>query len=244
MQTAGKQVTQPLFVDPATGERGVDTSPAAPADRLQAQLRQRPDRWAHNSASASSNTASARRVKQACSSAHAGTHHRDAGRADPGQLAAAAVAHVGVRRHGAVRGLPPVAGPTPAAAGAGQLRNRTGRSSCSPSLPRRKGVTVLTECQIALLYAGPLLALPMPSDPLRAPGFRSTFAPPDARPRGTGRNDRGRRVAAEAIVRPFAHVKGDDRDQAGTGRYPRGDGGATCKIAGIAYTGSNPVPAT
>jgi hypothetical protein len=28
------------------------------------------------------------------------------------------------------------------------------------------------------------------------------------------------------------------------GRDPRGDGGATCKIAGIAYTGSNPVPAT
>jgi hypothetical protein len=28
------------------------------------------------------------------------------------------------------------------------------------------------------------------------------------------------------------------------GRDLRGDGGATCKIAGIAYTGSNPVPAT
>jgi hypothetical protein len=28
------------------------------------------------------------------------------------------------------------------------------------------------------------------------------------------------------------------------GRDPRGDVGATCKIAGIAYTGSNPVPAT
>jgi hypothetical protein len=27
-------------------------------------------------------------------------------------------------------------------------------------------------------------------------------------------------------------------------RNPWGDGGATCKIAGIAYTGSNPVPAT
>jgi hypothetical protein len=40
------------------------------------------------------------------------------------------------------------------------------------------------------------------------------------------------------------HVTGDYRDQVGTGRDPRGDGGATCKIAGIAYTGSNPVPAT
>ena len=28
------------------------------------------------------------------------------------------------------------------------------------------------------------------------------------------------------------------------GRDPRGTGGAVCKIAGIAYTGSNPVPAT
>jgi hypothetical protein len=28
------------------------------------------------------------------------------------------------------------------------------------------------------------------------------------------------------------------------GRDPHGDGGAACKIAGIAYTGSNPVPAT
>jgi len=27
-------------------------------------------------------------------------------------------------------------------------------------------------------------------------------------------------------------------------RDPRGDGATTCKIAGIAYTGSNPVPAT
>jgi hypothetical protein len=34
------------------------------------------------------------------------------------------------------------------------------------------------------------------------------------------------------------------RDQVGIGGDPRGDHGATCKIAGIAYTGSNPVPAT
>jgi hypothetical protein len=45
MQAVGEQVAQPLLVDPATGERGVDTAPAAPADRLQAQPRQRPDRW-------------------------------------------------------------------------------------------------------------------------------------------------------------------------------------------------------
>jgi hypothetical protein len=45
-------------------------------------------------------------------------------------------------------------------------------------------------------------------------------------------------------ARPFAHVTRNDRDQVGMERDPRGDGGATCKIAGIAYTGSNPVPAT
>jgi hypothetical protein len=36
----------------------------------------------------------------------------------------------------------------------------------------------------------------------------------------------------------------DGREQVGMGQDLRGDGGATCKIAGIAYTGSNPVPAT
>jgi hypothetical protein len=70
------------------------------------------------------------------------------------------------------------------------------------------------------------------------------FPPPDARPRGTGRSRRGRRVTADAVDRPFAHATGDDRDQVGTGRDPRGDSGATCKTAGFAYTGSNPVPAT
>ena len=63
-------------------------------------------------------------------------------------------------------------------------------------------------------------------------------------PRGTGRNRRGRRVTAEAVDRPFAHVKRDDRHQVGMRRDPRGDGDPTCKIAGIAFTGSNPVPAT
>jgi hypothetical protein len=75
-------------------------------------------------------------------------------------------------------------------------------------------------------------------------GFRSTFAPPDAKPCGTGWNRRGRRVTAEAVEIPFVHVAGYRRDQVGMGRDPHGDGGATCKIAGIAYTGSNPVPAT
>jgi hypothetical protein len=37
---------------------------------------------------------------------------------------------------------------------------------------------------------------------------------------------------------------GDYWDQVGMRRDARGDSGATCKIAGIAYTGSNPVPAT
>jgi hypothetical protein len=78
----------------------------------------------------------------------------------------------------------------------------------------------------------------------RRPGLPSTFPPPDARSCGTGRNRPGRRMTAEAVDTPSAHVKPDDGEHMGMGRDPRGDGGATCKIAGIAYTGSNPVPAT
>ena len=62
--------------------------------------------------------------------------------------------------------------------------------------------------------------------------------------RGTGRNRRGRRETAEVLGRSFVQVTTNGGDQVGMGRDPRGDGGATCKIAGIAYTGSNPVPAT
>jgi len=42
----------------------------------------------------------------------------------------------------------------------------------------------------------------------------------------------------------IVHVASDDRDYVGIRRDEWGDGGAVCKIAGIAYTGSNPVPAT
>src|SRR5829696_9503732 len=76
------------------------------------------------------------------------------------------------------------------------------------------------------------------------PGFPSDFPPPDARPRGMGRNRRGRQVTAEAAGMLIVHVASDDRDYVGMRRDEWGDGGATCKIAGIAYTGSNPVPAT
>jgi hypothetical protein len=38
---AGEQVAQPLGVDPAAGERGVEAAPAAPVDWFQAQVRQR-----------------------------------------------------------------------------------------------------------------------------------------------------------------------------------------------------------
>ena len=74
--------------------------------------------------------------------------------------------------------------------------------------------------------------------------FPSFLPPPDAGPLRIGRRGWGRRGTAEAVARPFTHVTSDNRDQMGMGRDPRGDGGATCKIAGIAYTGSNPVPAT
>ena len=42
-----------------------------------------------------------------------------------------------------------------------------------------------------------------------APRIPSTFPPPDARPRGTGRNRRGCQVTAEAVGIPFVHVTGD-----------------------------------
>jgi hypothetical protein len=42
------------------------------------------------------------------------------------------------------------------------------------------------------------------------PGFPSTFPPPDARPRGTGRNRQGRRATAEAVDSPFVHVTSDN----------------------------------
>jgi hypothetical protein len=41
---AGEQVAQPLGVDAAVGQGGVDAAPAALVDRLQAQVRQRWDR--------------------------------------------------------------------------------------------------------------------------------------------------------------------------------------------------------
>jgi hypothetical protein len=51
-------------------------------------------------------------------------------------------------------------------------------------------------------------------------------------------------VTAGAVTGPFAHVTGDKRNQAGMEGDPRGAATATCKTAGFAYTGSNPVPAT
>jgi hypothetical protein len=42
-KAADQQVAQPLGVDPAAGQGGVDAAPAAPVDRLQAQVRQRRD---------------------------------------------------------------------------------------------------------------------------------------------------------------------------------------------------------
>jgi hypothetical protein len=62
--------------------------------------------------------------------------------------------------------------------------------------------------------------------------------------RETGRNGRGRPVTAEAAAKRFVHVTSGLVGQVGMGRDWRGAGSATCKIAGIAYTGSNPVPAT
>jgi hypothetical protein len=64
-------------------------------------------------------------------------------------------------------------------------------------------------------------------------GIPSAFPPPDARPRGTGWNGRGRRGTAGAADRPFAHVTADERARVGMGRDAWGDGGSVCKTAGI-----------
>jgi hypothetical protein len=78
----------------------------------------------------------------------------------------------------------------------------------------------------------------------RRPGFPSDFPPPNMGLRETGRNGRGRPVTAEAVDRPFVHVTSGLAGQVGLERDWRRAADATCKIAGIAYTGSNPVPAT
>jgi hypothetical protein len=43
-QAADEQVAQPLGVNPAVGQRGIQAAPAAPVGRFQAQLRQGHDR--------------------------------------------------------------------------------------------------------------------------------------------------------------------------------------------------------
>jgi hypothetical protein len=50
-----------------------------------------------------------------------------------------------------------------------------------------------------------------------AEGLRSTFAPPDAEPHGTGGNRWGPQVTAEAVGKLFVHVAGGNRDQKGMG---------------------------
>jgi hypothetical protein len=67
-KAACQQVAQPFGVDAPAGERIVDAAPATPTDRLQTQVRQRRERLGAQRASPSSTSASARRVKHACSS--------------------------------------------------------------------------------------------------------------------------------------------------------------------------------
>ena len=43
-QDAHQQIAQPLGIDLTAGKGGIDAAPATPVDRLQAQVRQRPDR--------------------------------------------------------------------------------------------------------------------------------------------------------------------------------------------------------
>ena len=66
---------------------------------------------------------------------------------------------------------------------------------------------------------------------------------PSAR-RWAARNGAKRAGTPSDGGRAFVHVTSDDRNQVGMEGDSREDGAPTCKIAGIAYTGSNPVPAT
>ncbi len=76
------------------------------------------------------------------------------------------------------------------------------------------------------------------------PGFPSTFPPPDARPRGTERDDWGRPGIVEAVAALFVLVTVDNRDCEGQevtiGEPPVG----SVKSPASAYPGSNPGPAT
>jgi hypothetical protein len=78
----------------------------------------------------------------------------------------------------------------------------------------------------------PTLAATQGADPSRAGRFPSTFPPPDAKPRGTERNGRGRRVTAGAVGGPFVLVTADRRGRIGMGRDPPGDRPSHCEIAG------------
>jgi len=79
------------------------------------------------------------------------------------------------------------------------------------------------------------------------PGLRplpSASPLPDAGPQEMRRYGQGSRGTAEAADRLFAHVTSDDGEHSGMRQDPRRDANPTWKNAGIAYTGSNPVPAT
>ena len=67
------------------------------------------------------------------------------------------------------------------------------------------------------------------------PGFRSTFAPPDAKPHGTGRYRCGHKVTARDFGRLFVLVMADGRGLMGMRGDLQGDGFGVCKIASIAY---------
>jgi hypothetical protein len=64
-------------------------------------------------------------------------------------------------------------------------------------------------------------------------GFPSPFPPPDALPRGTGRNERGRGVTVRAVGRLFVQLTIDGPGLVGMGGDPPGDAAAVCKIASL-----------
>jgi len=65
------------------------------------------------------------------------------------------------------------------------------------------------------------------------PGFRSSFAPLDARRRGMGHNGRGCQGTAEVVGGVLVLVAAGGRGLVGMGGDLRGGAGGVCKIAGL-----------
>jgi hypothetical protein len=150
----------------------------------------------HVTTGAADRCAPARHQGQHRARAHNPRRHTRRPAAEPGHLGRAA----------RLRGIG-TCGRTRIRSGARCSARARSASAASPSCPTLRSAARTTS-------AASLATTWSPSPVRTAVGFRSTFAPPDARPRGTERNSRGRQGTAGAVDQPFVHVTGDDRDRA------------------------------